>query len=58
MIKISNAVDNLISQHAHHLVVFMWSRCKISALTRGVAVAVSAMMGTPGNFCRSSLNRL
>jgi len=45
-------------QTMHHFGLFMFSWCKISRRTRGVAVAVNAIKGTVGNLSRRTRNRL
>ncbi len=45
-------------QATYHLVFLVFSWWRMSARTRGVAVAVSAIIGTLGYLCRSSLRRL
>ena len=44
------------THHLHELVIFSWWR--MSALTLGVAVAVRAIIGTPGKFLLNSLSFL
>ena len=45
-----------VTHHLHEFVIFSW--WSMSALTLGVAVAVSAMIGTPGKFFLNSLSFL